>query len=129
MLTDVGFILEVQGGTQRCYWFGQVDRIEVRRSKAGPRNEPVREIVAWLKDNSRALVLLATEANPGNLPELETAIVSAHQAWMSKYPDVAASLNFSSFSRITSQLNPVLGSSWYDQRQKTVACSVVRTLL
>jgi hypothetical protein len=112
--------LRFEGQHSYCLWFGQIDRLEVRRTPIGPRNMLHREIILWRKDNSSATTIAAPDADPGDFPALETALTSAHQTWTARYNDVASRLNFFNFAEIAPQARP--GQQWYNREMMAVVC-------
>ena len=120
-ITDVGFRVE-ESATASCYWFGQVDSIQVEGGSAGSNKTAARKIFAWRRDDIRPITMVASGANLGDFPKLAGALASAHRAWGAKYADVTARLKSvgraGTFGDLAKQARP----GWYDEGAKTVAC-------
>jgi hypothetical protein len=111
-ISDVGFKLE-ESADVRCYWFGQVDSIQV---------EAGRRVLAWRRDDIRPIVIAATGGNRGDFPKLGGALRTAHRAWGAKYKDVAARMKSVGGAGRFAQLATQARQGWYDEGAKTVAC-------
>ena len=120
-ITDVGFRIEASAMAS-CYWFGQVDSVQIEGGSTASSRAAARKIFAWRRDDIRPITLGAAGSERGDFPAMEKALASAHRAWSAKYPDVAARLKAvgraGTFADVAKQARP----SWYNEDAKTVAC-------
>jgi hypothetical protein len=118
-ITDTGFSLE-ESGVERCYWFGQVDLIQLE-SPPGRARGARRAIVVLRRDSVRPIAIEASEGQLGQFAELVKAIIAANRGWSTTYADVARRLKSAgqnNFVNLARQGRP----RWYDEDEKTVTC-------
>jgi hypothetical protein len=119
-ITDVGFGFQNPDGVS-CYWFGQLEEIQLEQRPSDPKSGRVRGILGWRRDDIRPITIVAP-AEAGDFARFEKALRAAHQAWGAKYVDVAARLKSASqrggFGDVATQARP----GWYNDETKTVTC-------
>jgi hypothetical protein len=104
-----------------CYWFGQLDEIQLETRPSDPKSGRVRGILAWRRDDIRPIAIVAPDP-AGDFAAFEKALRGAHRAWGAKYVDVAARLKSAgqsgAFVAVANQGRP----GWYNDETKSVMC-------